>query len=369
MRAPLKIKLHERLEDVPGEAWSDLLRCCPDSTVFQSQAWISAWTRCCLPASARILLFAAYRGDRLVGLAPLWLGRDPDQLEESFRVRFLGVHHSDYSVFPAEGGSPDIVNALLDAVDAQSPPGSSIDLAEIPQFSTLGVCLAQRAAHRSGRIFRTSRTACPRLRVCGNESGVRRILRKKSVRRNANLLARLGQVRARHLSRYTEIQPYLELFFDQHVRRWADTPYPSLFTRTHNRHFYCDFVSGLCATGDIVFTVLDVGDRIVAQHVGLRSAGDLLWYKPTFDISLRRCSPGEVMLRSLVEFAQEQSLNAIDFTRGAEPFKARFASTVAYNVSYLWARSLRARWSARARRTGLRLRRALLRSRSSGSMW
>lgn len=356
---PLSVRVHTRFDDVGDGEWRALVDRCPDSTVFQTLPWLESWAHCCMPDGAQVRLFAAYRGERLVGLAPLWIGHYPDADHGRPRLQFLGLHHADYLTFPAEDASPEIVRTLLDAVDGQVPRDVGIDFDEIPQLSTLATCLAERSAESRSGVLLRSITPCPRLRIRDNDAGVHRVLRKKSIRRHSKQLARLGDVVIDHLSDPGQIAPLLEAFFDQHVRRWASTPYPSLFNRSHNRRFYQEFVSRLGVSGDVVFTVLRVDGRAAAQHLGLRSTGHLLWYKPAFDVTLGRCSPGEVMLKSLVEFAQEQSFAAVDFTRGDEPFKARFASEITYNCSYSWARSATGRFLARLGRLGCRLRRTL----------
>jgi CelD/BcsL family acetyltransferase involved in cellulose biosynthesis len=57
-------------------------------------------------------------------------------------------------------------------------------------------------------------------------------------------------------------------------------------------------------------------------------AGSFLWYKPSFQISLARRSPGEVLLRQLLLTAYAEGAATFDFGIGDEPFKYRFASTV-----------------------------------------
>ena len=52
-----------------------------------------------------------------------------------------------------------------------------------------------------------------------------------------------------------------------------------------------------------------------------------LWYKPTFDITLAKHSPGEVLLRQLLLRAIDEEADYFDFGLGDEAFKNRFASS------------------------------------------
>jgi CelD/BcsL family acetyltransferase involved in cellulose biosynthesis len=164
-----------------------------------------------------------------------------------------------------------------------------------------------------------------------------------------------------HLTDAAAIQPLLQEFFDQHLGRWAGTPTPSLFRRPHNQELYRALVRNFAGSGQVIFSVVRLGGRPVAQHFGLLSRGDLLWYKPTFDIELARHSPGEVLLKSLVEYARDRGLGGLDFTRGDEPFKFRFATRTLGNDSYLWARGLVPRITTRLKRSVRGALRRLLR--------
>lgn len=337
----VQVEVLDDFRAVPREEWDRLLAACPDSTVFQSYGWIDAWIQAFGDDVHRQWIFAARQGGELVGVAPLWQGGGHRGSPRRSCVYFLGASHADYLTFPARGAAPQIVHALLDAIDCRLPRGVAVELSEVPQFSTLACCLAERAARRFAAVVLTGATPCPYLRIAGNDAMVDRVLRKQSLRRHRNGLKRLGEVTIQHLSARAYVEPLLEGFFEQHVRRWSGTAWPSLFRRPQNRAFYRALAAQLEGSGQLLFSVVRLDGRPVAQHFGLRSRDDLIWYKPTFDIEFGRCSPGEVLLGSLIEYAREQGLRALDFTRGYEPFKSRFCSDVSFNNSYLWARD---RW-------------------------
>ena len=65
----------------------------------------------------------------------------------------------------------------------------------------------------------------------------------------------------------------------------------------------------------------------MAFHFGFEFRGRLYWYKPSFDPGVARLSPGKVLLSYLISDALERGLKELDFTVGAEPFKARYTDT------------------------------------------
>jgi CelD/BcsL family acetyltransferase involved in cellulose biosynthesis len=348
------------VEAIDDAQWMDLWEHCPDATVFQSRDWLRAWQETFDKPGENVKVLAAYEGTQLVGLAPLirepreGRGRGPEQW------RILGEDYSDYQPLLVRDGSQRVIDFLLSAADACLPSGATLLFRDVPQFSALGLNLAQRARHAASAVRMDTAIACPTLRIRGNSVGVARVLSKRSFIRHERALSRSGDVTVQHLDATEQIMALLPDFFAQHVARWADTAHPSLFLKSANQHFYRAVTARLAPAGRVLFTTVRVGGRVVAQHFGLRSSRSLLWYKPAFDVALRDLSPGEVLLRRLIEFSAHQELEELDFTRGDEVFKSRFASTVGFNRHFTWYRRARTRLRARAIEAGKVLLRRLM---------
>jgi CelD/BcsL family acetyltransferase involved in cellulose biosynthesis len=65
------------------------------------------------------------------------------------------------------------------------------------------------------------------------------------------------------------------------------------------------------------------GDRLVAAHFGMRSAGVLHWWFPVYDPALGGFAPGWMLLRELVIAAPELAVRRIDLGRGEDEYKRR----------------------------------------------
>jgi CelD/BcsL family acetyltransferase involved in cellulose biosynthesis len=169
---------------------------------------------------------------------------------------------------------------------------------------------------------------CPTLLIEGHEHEALRILNKSSLRRRQNGLARSGALTVRHLKRADEIEPLLDCFFDQHVRRWAPTSSPSLFVDPRNREFYRHLTRNLSSSGWLLFTVVEHDGRPIAFHYGFDRHGVVTWYKPSFDPAFASRSPGLALLRHLIEYAVTNRRRELDFSLGDEAFKSRFTNHV-----------------------------------------
>lgn len=329
------IKTITNLQAIDLEQWQALIDRCPDSTVFQTPEWLSSWWQH-FGGECEAFVFAAYEGDQLVGLAPLYKKRRALLGVTRDELHFIGAGQSDYNVFSSMGGSDAVVTALADELARHIDAGACAQLAEIPQSSLTAARIGLRLATGLTGLQQIDTTPCPRLQIRGNAEGVAAVLRKDSLRRHYKALAKLGTIRVEHHTDSAAALPYLDELFRQHIARWENTSYPSIFLNEASRNFYRDMVAALARAGRMVFTVVHLNDAPVALHLGFRSRGDFLWYKPTFDPRLQKYAPGETLLKSLIEYAQAGDYSAFDFTRGDEQFKSRFASSFDYNVSYEW---------------------------------
>ena len=354
--ASLQLITHDDFGAISAQQWQQLWERCPEATVFQRRQWLLAWWTTYGSAAHRLHLIAAYEGTRLVGLAPLY--RKPRRLLELGvpTLSLLGDGHSDYQVMLVQDGDTQITAALVSALAALVEAGCNLQLNEVRGSSALAAALAPRVSKGLTGLHIAGRTVCPRLPVRDNEAGVAAVLGKQSLRRHQKQLAALGTVVIDHFETLAQIAPLLPTLFSQHIARWQGTAHPSLFLQEANQRFYRQMVEQLAPTGAVLLTTVTVGKQLAAIHLGLRSRGDLLWYKPSFDPVLRHTGPGEVLLQALLLKAQALDADALDFTRGDEAFKRRFASQFDYNVNYEW---MAAGWRQQLRQSLRLLRRRL----------
>jgi CelD/BcsL family acetyltransferase involved in cellulose biosynthesis len=141
-------------------------------------------------------------------------------------------------------------------------------------------------------------------------------------------MRKLGSVDIDHFCEHARIEPLLAAFFAQHIKRWAGTPFPSLFLDGKQRAFYHKLSEFVSSRGWLRFTRVSLDNEPVAFHFGFLFQNAFLWYKPCFDINGAHQSPGEVLLRALLLQSREEGAEVFDFGLGDEPFKSRFATRV-----------------------------------------
>jgi CelD/BcsL family acetyltransferase involved in cellulose biosynthesis/predicted ATP-grasp superfamily ATP-dependent carboligase len=307
--------------------WNALTSGSDTNTVFQTHQWARSWLAA-FSDQCRPQLVTVRENGRIMGVAPLFASR---RHTGSPVLRFLGDGRADYCDVLAPERKTEVVAAVFQAL--RDWDWSVLELNNIPsQSTTPDILLALAQDH--GYVAQVKQQyVCPALIIKGREPEARAILNKASLRRRSNFFERAGRVTCRDLKNNEEIEPLLDLFFQQHITRWRQTPTPSLFEDQRNRTFYRLLTSALCGTGWLLFSVVELDGRPIALHYGFDYDSRILWYKPTFDLAYAAHSPGTVMVKHLIQYAVDEDRSELDFTVGDEPFKKRFTNHVRQTVS------------------------------------
>ena len=307
----MRVERAADLESIEATAWA---RLAAGATIFQSRPWLLAWWES-FGEGAEPLVLLAYDGDELRGIAPFYL-------DATRTLRFIGHGHSDYNdLLAADDAAADaLVAALLEQADR-------FERAELTNLTEKGALRARLLAQSRRPGLLSEPIDCPRL-VMDDPEVARKMRSKKSLRRHFNHFNKQEGFSVVHRSDRAWIEGQLDAFFDQHVERWAGSATPSLFCDEAQRAFYRRVVARFDSDEALRFTRLAVGDAPIAFHLGFVHGTTFTWYKPTYDVALARKSPGEAMLKTLLDAAVEEGLTTFDFTLGGERFKYRFATEV-----------------------------------------
>lgn len=293
--------------------WDRLWQASSPRPVFTSHAW----QRAALHAYPRRTPFVvvARRAGAIAGILPL--------AEHGDGLRFLGAPWADYNdvlVDPAlDGGS---VLALIETLLAPVVAAGGAVLDNVREDAVLARLSEQP---RLGAVALRVRFRCRCPTVIVGAGVIEALVKKKSLVRHEKKLQKLGTVALRDAADVREAQDLLPEFFRQHTRRRAFTGEGLVFRDAAARTFFAALFDELGAQ-DAVLSVLRAGDRIAAMHVGFRSDGGFLWYKPTFAVDLWDLGPGEVLLKHLLAGVAKRGATEFDFTIGDEDFKHRFAN-------------------------------------------
>jgi CelD/BcsL family acetyltransferase involved in cellulose biosynthesis len=343
----MKVYLVDRLESIGKTTWNGLVSGSRSSSVFQTYEWHAAWWEA-YGEGKQPFLVCVSEADRAVAIAPLMVCREPGGKRV---LRFIGHGRSDYLDFIYTGGADGVLDEVFRFLHAASDRWDEIDLKYLPSDSPSYKAIPD-ACRRSGLYsVLTDTIECPTLHLKGDPERVREVVGKKSVRRDKKYFLKRPGYKVLHIRDSAEVMKYVDRFFDQHVERWSKTHTPSLFTDPRNRSFYRGLVSAMEGTDYLAFSVLESEGSPAAFHFGFSYAGRFVYYKPSFDISLLKRSPGKVLMSELIDFALASGFDEFDFAVGDETYKTRFASDIRYNFSYVVVKTLPGLYLQRARRS------------------
>ena len=300
-----------------AEVWSALQYKGSGNTVFMTWHWQKAWWE--VFGRGKLLLLLAVKNDQPVTLAPLFA--------DGGMLFFVGSGGSDYLDFIGDTSDPEIINGLLSFAIKNTPGLLGCRFYHIHASSPTRQTLDTVAKKLGWDCFDEGGMDCPVLSIKDFPEKAKVASEKKSLLRHEGWFNRNGGIEVKHYSHYENILPHLVAFFGQHIARWSSTPYPSLFLDPLQRRFYKRLCETASETGWLRFTIVYWQQQAIAFHFGMHYNRSFLWYKPTFDITLAKHSPGEVLLRQLLLRAMEEEAHYFDFGLGDEAFKNRFASS------------------------------------------
>ncbi|HEX7810342.1 MAG TPA: GNAT family N-acetyltransferase [Burkholderiales bacterium] len=342
-------------------AWGSLLERSLNHSVFQTFPWHACWWRA-FGGSHELFVVLAYRGSELIGIAPMMITRDQGAWGQvRGRIHFIGStnHASDYCDFITDPAVPAALPALLEGIDAGAKEFQRLDLSHFPSHSPHKAGILAYFERRAGRILVEFQAEAP-VRILGDSQEDRKAANKSSLKRHTRFFEKSGHLRFHKCASEHEILAYLDVFFDQHKARRANTGSPSQFFDPAQRAFYRQLASEAFRHGWLRFDVVLFDGAPLAFHFGFEYRRRFIWYKPAFDIRFAARSPGEVLLKFLLEDAIGKGLEEFDFTVGSEAFKYRFSNLTRSNDRIIVFRSAADYWIHRGIRRGKTLLKRLL---------
>jgi CelD/BcsL family acetyltransferase involved in cellulose biosynthesis len=344
-----RIRIWENVSDLEA-AWNGLVNRSPGCSVFQAFPWHVCWWKA-FGGQHEPFVVLAHANSQLVGIAPMMITSEKGPTGRLRRqLHFIGSinHASDYCDFITDPDIPEALDALLEEICASSEEFHRIDLSHFPSHSPNQSRTLEYFKSRGARTTVEVQADAP-VRILGESKADLKAANKSSLKRHTGFFQKSGELRFHQCASEAEILGYLERFFDQHKARWAGTDSPSQFFDPAQQAFFRELVREIFPYGWLRFHVVLFNGAPLAFHFGFEYRRGFIWYKPTFDIQFASRSPGEVLIKFLLEDAIKKNLEEFDFTVGSESFKYRFANRIRSNSRVIAFRSTVDYWKHRAR--------------------
>jgi len=245
---------------------------------------------------------------------------------------------SDYCDILVDADVPDALDAVLEKVIEHSEDADCLHLTNMPSQSPNVAGIVRFLQNRRPALIVETDQLAP-TRILGNTEEDNKVANKSSLRRRFNYFDKAGHLKFHRCTSANEILSYLDVFFEQHKARRELAGSVSQFHDAAQREFYRTVVSEMAAPGWLKFDVVTFNGKPLAVHFGFEYRDSFIWYKPTFDIEFASRSPGEVLIKYLLQDAIDRKLKEFDFTVGDEPFKFRFSNETRVNMRVIGFRS------------------------------
>ena len=306
--------------------WDELWhRACPDN-VFLHFRWMRSFVDA-FDLESELYVLVWQRSEKVAAILPLLRNQDGS-------LSVIGSPRSDYFDLichedDVAEAAPGIFDFLMSRKDWRR-----LRIGELSERSRL-----YRHCHGNPDLAWSlnwqSSSKCPGIEFSEDGETLSSLVGKKSLKRRENGLARHGEVRFRRLEKWDDVSPVLNSFYEQHISRWKLAGHESQFVMESERRFCEYYVRNLLDANILHFTELACDDSVMAFHLGFETEQVYTWYKPTFNVDFKRLSPGEVLIKRLLEYCGETGIRYFDFARGVEPFKKRFSNTLYRNFDLI----------------------------------
>jgi CelD/BcsL family acetyltransferase involved in cellulose biosynthesis len=308
-----------QLEDL-SDHWERLWHS-SQSGIFQKFDWVRAFWKT-FGSGLSLCSLVVRNGGTVVGILPL--------ANDGKTIQFLA--EGDYNdVLCEEHNAPAVLNITIRELLKMLGYSASCLLRNLSSDSRIVRHFLSLPPGLRENLALTFAYPCPAI-VAGSDPDVfLRAARKQSLCRHEKKLRREGRLKFRHIESRLEIHQHLPRFFQQQIARRALLGQHSHFQSPRERAFYSTLVDQLNPCRDLRFSVLELEGRPVAYHFGFQLQEKFIWYQTSFDVNLWQCSPGEVLVRNLLQYAHRAGLREFDFTVGGESYKHRFANVTRNN--------------------------------------
>lgn len=331
----IDIRIHTSMSDMPldKKAWDGLVQSAGNVSVFSQYFWVTNWWQF-FGQGFELCLLTAEENGQIIAFAPL-------MIDDKQTLRFIGDTSADYLDFVITCHHGEVIRLFLQTLADIRGRWKVLHLRNIPRGDGNAKSILAQARDAGLYPWMNYAVAAPYLKLADNEDIVRSKVDKYSIRRSQRLLAELGDIRFVTFQRSDEAAEYWQAFAQQHVDRCRQVGRHSSFSNPDYLRFLQALFESDPEGSRVLFSAIFMGDKPIAFHFGFVSQGRLLWYKPSFDITVKPGSPGISLICHLIQYAKKQDLAELDFTIGEEAFKDRFSSDKRTVESFRIHRSFR----------------------------
>ncbi len=298
------------------DAWAQLAQQTSHTSVFQEPAFVNCWHQEYKDYFDPIFVLGHNESAQLIGLIPLTIDKETGKLTHA------GAWHAEYHGWLC---TPDLeeeflTQALTSIKNEFSlstwnwtylPPGSNTTWLESNNIRNHGIHIQYESMNSP-------------LMDLQDEEKLKKILKSKSIKSKINRLKRNGDLRIERITSKEQVEKLIDqievLVNFRHEAVHHVAPFETDYLQ---RSFYLarsDYLQ------DNHFSVLWMGDKLLAFHFGCIDKDTIYIGLTAFDPTASKHSPGVIFLIYLAQLLQQEGIQYIDLTPGGDEYKERFSN-------------------------------------------
>lgn len=313
-----------------GPEWRALWRESADASVFQSPEWLLPWWE--VFGNDALRTVALRSGDRLVGIAPLYVYTEPTTRDRT--VLMLGVSISDHlDLLALPGFADDAARLVLDYLLDIGDDWDTCDLQGLAERSPM----LHACAPGELRATASEDDVCPVLPLPESVDRLAEVVPERLLENVRYYTRRAGKQGALAVEQASggRVPLALDALRALHGARWRARGESGVLSDATVQRFHRVAAPRLDDADLLRLYVMRIDERVAAVYYGLRDRRRASYYLGGFDPSLRKLSPGTLVVHHAVAQAIAEGARELDFLRGRESYK------------YLWGARDRPTWRRR----------------------
>jgi CelD/BcsL family acetyltransferase involved in cellulose biosynthesis len=297
----------------------------PFLTFEYQQAWWQTRGGGEWPEDSRLAIVAAFEQEKLVGIAPLFFAKNPQEVPA---MMFVGaVEVSDFLDFIVEPENlQQFITGLCDFLTNSKdlPAWKVLDFYNILEDSPSLKILNEEADRRGWDYHQTPLQPAPFVPLPGDFEGYLGGIDKKQRHEIRRKMRNVEQSLVEDKLVFTESPADLEADVDDFINMMAQDPNKRDFLNPKMRQHIQNTARVAFDSGWLQLAFLTLEGEKAAANLSFIFNNRLWLYNSGWEWDFRELSPGWVLLAYLIRWGTENGISEFDFMRGDEPYKYKF---------------------------------------------
>jgi len=321
----MKYTLHQNFSELDSAAWNALLNESVTNAPFLRYEYQEVWWRHRGGGewqNAQLALISAREGERLVGIAPLFIA----EYEGQPALLLVGsIEISDYlDVIARPADHANFIAGLLDFVEGESLP--RLNWYNLPDESATLTVLQAESARRGWSFRQEIYRPTPRIPLRGSFDDYLQNIEKKQrheIRRKLRRAEESGRGVRWEISSTQDVDAEIDSF----LALMEQAPEKAEFLRPAMRAQLRDIIRVARAHGWLWLAFLEADGERIAAALNFDYDNKLWGYNAGVNRAFMELSPGWALLTYTLQWCCENNRREFDFMRGDEEYKYRFGGS------------------------------------------